>query len=233
VRDAEIDEALAKAAGLRREVPTELLKRIADGIGPAMQPVRPMPPMWVLAGGLVVISASVAFLGAARLGLQGVETLSLPARLLIFGALTLLAWVAAVQLVGEWIPGSPRRLAPVALLTWTVAALLGVFALLFHDYRDEHFLSAGLTCLATGLLHAAPAALLGWWWLRRGWALDAVSAGLAAGALGGLAGVAMLELHCTDFQAPHILVWHTLVVPVSGCLGALVGWALRVHGKGD
>jgi hypothetical protein len=227
VRDAEIDRALEEAARDRRELPAGLLRRIADSIEPAMQPVRPMPPTWLLAGGLVLISAAVALLGAARLGLQGIIALALPARLLIFGTLGLLLCVAAVQLVEEWIPGSRRRLTAARWLTGASIALLGVFAMLFHDYRAEHFLSAGFTCLATGLLHAVPVALLAWWWLRRGWALNPVSAGLAAGVLAGLAGVTLLELHCTDFHALHVLVWHTLVVPSSGALGALAGWTLR------
>ena len=227
MRDAEIDETLDKAARVRRTVPAELLNRIADAIEPTLQPVRELPPTWTLAGGLVLMTATVALLGAARAGFHGVEALSLPARLSIFGALTLLACAAAVQLVGEWIPGSPRRLTSGGLLAMASISLLGLFALLFQDYRIEHFVSAGLTCLATGLLHAAAAALLGWWWLRRGWVVSSVSAGLAAGVLGGLAGVAVLELHCTDFHALHILVWHTLVVPASGAVGAFAGWALR------
>jgi hypothetical protein len=37
----------------------------------------------------------------------------------------------------------------------------------------------------------------------------------------------VLELHCANFEALHVLVWHTLVVPVSAGFGALIGWALR------
>jgi hypothetical protein len=227
VRDAEIDKALERAARVPHEVPAELLERIADSIAPTLQPVRPLPPTWVLSGGLVLISAAVAFLGAARAGFQGVAALGLSARVLIFGTLALLACVAAGQLVGEWIPGSRRRFTPGRLLAMVSVALLGVFTVLFHDYRAEHFVSAGLTCLVTGVLHAVPAALLGWWLLRRGWAVNSVSAGLVAGVLAGLTGVTMLELHCTNFQALHLLVWHTLVVPVCGAGGALAGWALH------
>jgi len=105
--------------------------------------------------------------------------------------------------------------------------LAAVFGLLFDDYHMEHFVPAGLTCLSAGLLHAIPAALIAGWVLRRGYALDSVSAGLAVGALAGLAGLAMLELHCANFEALHVLVWHTLVVPVSAGFGALIGWGLR------
>jgi hypothetical protein len=148
----------------------------------------------------------------------------------IFGTLALLASAAGAATVAEWIPGSRQRLNAGGLLALVCAVLLGVFALLFHDYHTEHFLAAGLGCLFAGLLHAAPAALLAWWVLRQGFALNPVSAGLAAGVLGGLAGVTLLELHCPNFEAPHVLLWHTLVVPVSAAAGAASGWALRLRG---
>jgi hypothetical protein len=69
--------------------------------------------------------------------------------------------------------------------------------------------------------------VVSWWLLRRGFAVNSVAAGLAGGTLAGLAGVTMLELHCANFQALHVLLWHTAVVPVSGAAGALVVWALR------
>ena len=226
MRDAELDEALDKAARATHEVPAELLARIVDSIGPSLQPVHPVPRTWLLAGGLVAITAGVALIGAARAGFPGLAALDLWARVLIFGTLGVLASVAAARMVAEWIPGSRRRFSPAALLAIVSIALLGVFGVLFHDYRADHFASSGLTCLVTGLLHALPAALLGWWLLRRGWVVNPISAGLVAGVLAGLAGVTMLELHCSNFQALHLLVWHTLVVPVSGGAGALLGWAL-------
>jgi hypothetical protein len=113
----------------------------------------------------------------------------------------------------------------------SIVVLVGVFALLFHDYRTEHFVSAGVVCLLTGFLHAVPAALLCWLVLRRGFAVNSVHAALAAGTLAGLAGVGVLELHCANFQATHVLVWHTAVVPLSGAAGALVAWALRFRAR--
>jgi hypothetical protein len=227
VRDAEIDAALDQAAGVPPPLRAELLTRIADSIEPTLQPIRPLPPKWVLATGLALIGAVVAVIGAARAGFQGFEALGLAARVAIFGTLLILGCTAAAAVVDEWIPGSRRRLSAGGLLAMVCIALVAVFALLFHDYASARFVSAGLKCLGTGLLLAVPAALLGVWWLRRGWPVNAVSAGLVAGVLAGLTGVTMLELHCENFQALHILVWHTLVVPVSGAIGALLGWALR------
>jgi hypothetical protein len=227
MKDPEIDQALDQAAGVPHAVPDDLLERIGASIEPTLSPVQPLPPTWMLTAGLMLIGAAVALLGAARVGLLGFEALSPPSRLAIFGTLAILACAAAMLVVSECIPGARRFLTPGALLAVVCAAQLALFALLFEDYRTTHFVSAGLTCLSTGLLHAAVGALLGWWWLRRGWVANPVSAGLAAGVLAGLAGVAMLELHCNNFQALHVLVWHTAVVPVSGALGATLAWTLR------
>jgi hypothetical protein len=105
--------------------------------------------------------------------------------------------------------------------------MLAVFAILFRDYRTDHFMSQGVVCLTVGLLHAIPVALASWFLLRRGFAVNPVAAGFVAGTLAGLAGVTMLELHCANFQAAHVMLWHTAVMPVSGAAGALVAWAAR------
>ncbi len=114
----------------------------------------------------------------------------------------------------------------VGLLATISASLLGVFTLVFRDYRTDHFLAAGSACLVTGVLLAIPAAVLSWLVLRRGFAVNSVAAGLAGGALAGLSGVMMLELHCANFQALHVIVWHIAVVPVSAAVGAFAGWVL-------
>lgn len=227
MRDAEIDQALDRAAREPHQVPAELLKRIGDSIGPSVEPVRPLPPTWIMTGTLVLIGLAVAFAFAARAGVHGFDALDVPARIAIFGALAALTCLAAQLLVAEWTPGSRRVATPTGLLAIASVVLLGVFALVFHDYRVDHFVSAGIACLLTGLACAAPAALLGLWMLRRGWAVNPVTAGLVAGLLSGLAGVTLLELHCTNFQAPHVIVWHTLVVPVSAGVGAIVGWFVQ------
>jgi hypothetical protein len=189
--------------------------------------VRPLPSARVLSSGLVLICATVSLAGAERAGFFGFAKMDLLERLLIFPALILFCWVAADGFVHAMIPGSLRRISPGAILGFGSSALLALFASLFRDYQTDHFFSIGIVCLLTGLLHAIPAALLGWLLIRRGFAVNPVAAGLMAGVLGGLAGVGMLELHCPNFQSAHVLVRHTAVVPLSGAVGALVGWTLR------
>jgi hypothetical protein len=236
VNDEEIDDVLKKAARSPDNpyaLQPEMLQRVADSIKPSLRPVRPLPPSWVMTGGVVLVCAMVSLAGAVRAGFFGFEKMDLLERSLIFSVLLILALVSGNWFVREMIPGSRRGLSRGTLWGMNSVALFGVFALLFRDYRVDHFFSLGIVCLLTGLLHAVPAALVSWLLLRRGFALNPVFAGLAAGTLGGLAGVGVLELHCPTLQAAHVLVWHTAVVPLSGAMGAMVAWMLRFRADHD
>jgi hypothetical protein len=227
VKDAEIDDVLKRAAEEPEHLDPLFLARISSAIKPPLRPVRPLPPTWLITIGLVAVCAAVSLAGAARAGFFGFARMDSFERFLVFPALAILAWFAASGFVCQMIPASRLGISPGALLALSSAALLAVFADLFRDYHTDHFLSAGIACLLAGLLHAIPAGLLSWLLLRRGFAVNPTSAGLVAGTLAGLAGVSMLELHCPNFQAAHIFVWHIAVIPVSAALGALLGWALR------
>ena len=224
--DDEVDKTLQRASEAAPPVDPASLKRIADSIRTSLRPVRPLPPTAMLTGGLVLICAAVAVVAGAATGFYGIENMDLGERALIFPALAILEWAAGVKFVRQLIPGSRQHLSVAAFLTIGIVALLSVFALVFRDYRTDHFVSAGIACLRAGLLLAIPSAFLSWLLLRRGFAVNSVAAGLVGGTLAGLCGVTMLELHCSNFQASHVLVWHTAVVPLSAASGALVGWVL-------
>jgi hypothetical protein len=222
VKDKQIDDLFARVARAPDRVDPSLLKSVSDLLRSSLQPVRPLAPTWFLATAAVAFAAAVAIAGAARAGFVGFEKLSVIERGLIFVTLGALLCLAAAEFVNQMIPGSRHRITPRALIWTCMIALAAVFAILFRDYQTTHFLSAGIVCLAIGFLHAIPVGLLSWLLLRRGFAVDRVAAGFSAGLLGGLAGVVMLELHCPNFEAFHILVWHTAVVPVSAAAGALL-----------
>jgi len=227
VNDKEIDGILKNAKAVTGDPDPEVLRRIADSIVPSLRPVRPLPPAWRMTGALIAVCAAVSLAGALRVGLVGFDKMDLAQRVAVFSGLAILVWAAARAMVAEMIPGSRRTVAPVVLLAMSCVALAGLFALMFHDSSIENFVSIGLNCLLTGLLHAVPAALLSWLVLRRGFAMNAVAAGLLAGMLGGLAGVGMLELHCPNFETAHLVVWHTAVVLLSAVLGAVTGLVAR------
>lgn len=223
-----MDEILERAARSSPDVQPPSLDRVTDAIKSSLRPVRPLPPNWVLTGALILVSASVAVAGAARAGFYGIENLGRVEGAAILSMLGILIWAAAREFACAMIPGSRLPMAPGSLLAMSSGVLLGVFALFFRDYKTDHFFSAGLVCLFIGFVHAVPVGLLAWLLLRRGFAVNAAAAGLAAGTLGGLAGVAMLELHCPNFQATHVLIWHTAVVPFSAAVGALLARTLHL-----
>jgi len=227
MNDRDLDEILRQAGGAPQPVEPDLLERISGSIRSSLHPVRPMLPAWVLTSFLILTCEAVAIAGAAKLGLYGIEKMNAREIGLIFPVLGIFTLLAAMLSVGEMTPGGRRRVTPVALLSGGSLLLVAVFALLFNDYRVDHFMAQGVPCLAAGLLHALPAGLASWLLLRRGFAVNPVSAGLAAGTLAGLAGVTMLELHCANLQAIHVIVWHTAVLVVSGLVGALSGRATR------
>ena len=229
MKEREIDEVLAQAAQDAPAVSPALFERIAGSIKPSLRPVHPMPPAWLLTAGLILIGAVVALTGAARAGFYGIERLTTFERVLIFPALVLLLWAAAAEFAASMVPGSRRRMYPGVLLAISCLALMGVFAVVFRDYHTTHFVAAGVACFVAGLAHAIPVALLSWLLLRRGFAVNPVTAGAVAGTLAGLAGVTMLELHCPNFQVLHVLVWHTAVIPVGAAVGALIAWALQLR----
>jgi hypothetical protein len=223
VKDRDIDDILKRAADAAPPVDPALLDRVSRSIGAGLQPVRPLPPSWIWSGGLVLISAVLALAAAMLLKPYGVSKMSLLEIALIFPVLGVMLWMASVLCVAEAIPGSRRPMAPWLLSACCCLALAAVFGLLFDDYRTERFVSRGVACLTAGLVIALPASIAAWLLLSRGFAVNSAAAGLAKGTLAGLAGVAMLALHCPIFEAPHVLVWHIAVLPVCGVAGALLG----------
>jgi len=218
--DREIDDLLKSTP---QQTDPALLANIEQSMRETLAPVRPLPPSWMLTAGLVALCGIIAAIGAGLLGFKGIARLSFEQIGLIFPVLALFTILASSLTVAQMIPGSRRIANPRALLGASALAILASFTLLFRNYDMSRFVSEGVACLTVGLLVAIPAALAIWLVLRRGYAVDATSAGLAAGTLAGLAGVITLELHCPIFRAMHVMVWHTAVTPVSAAGGALLG----------
>jgi hypothetical protein len=222
--DKEIDGLLQSAAP---KVDPALLSNIERSIRETLVPVRPLPSAIALTAGLAGLSLVIPAIGASFLGFEGIEQLTAARIAQIFPVLAALTILGARLAVAEMIPGSRRIANSGALLGASVLTMLSGFGFMFHDYDMSRFVPQGLVCLAIGLVVALPTALAGWMLLRRGFAVQPISAGLAAGTLAGLAGVTVLELHCPNFRAMHLLVWHTAVVPISAYAGALTGHYIR------
>jgi hypothetical protein len=226
LNDHDIDGLLNRAKAPPAPAP-EVLERITESIAGSMRPVRPLPPRWILAGAVALVCAAVALGGGGGLGFFGLIKMTVLERVAVFSVLGILILAVASELASAMIPGKLRRFSSSGLLAMTFILLAAVLGACFREYQTTLFMHAGLVCLTIGLLHAIVAGLLGWLVLRRGFAVNPLSAGLAAGTLAGLAGLGMLELHCPNFQAAHVLVWHLGVLLMSAGLGRLCGWAQR------
>jgi hypothetical protein len=188
-----------------------------------LHPVRPLAAASTYALIFASVFATLAILSGSALGLHGLHALSLPQGTLIFTTLLVTAGLAALACARAMRPASGSPLGSLALLVASAAFPI-LFALIFQSYSTLNFVPEGIPCLRAGLVVALPTALLIAWLLRRGFVLQWRTAGLAAGTLAGLTGLAMLELHCANLKAIHVMVWHVAVVVISALLGAALGW---------
>jgi hypothetical protein len=217
--DGEMDEILNRQARDAPELDGVLFDRIVASIQP-LHAVRPLPAGWVLKSWLAAGCAAIAILAAAGLGLNGIGALTAWDSALIFAGLAIFIWLAADTVVGQMIPGSVMVIKPGPLLWSGYLIIIGLFGSLFPRHPAADFIHAGMVCLKAGLLLSVPVGVFGWLVLRRGFVLNPVAAGSAAGTLGGLAGITMLELHCANLEASHVIVWHAAVIVLSTGCGA-------------
>jgi hypothetical protein len=225
MKDRDIDEILDRAAKAPHQVDPALLDRVSASLGATIRPVRPLMPAAQLAAVLLLTSAGFALVFAFALGTFGIQKMDVAEIGSIFPALGIFTWLVALVCVAEMTPGGLRWKVvtnPVTLLLVLMLIWLAIAAIFFHDYGTDFFVPQGIPCLRAGLIVAIPAGIAAWLVLRRGFPVNRTAAGLAAGTLAGLAGLLMLELHCPNFHALHIMMWHTAVVPISALAGALL-----------
>jgi hypothetical protein len=227
MKDKEIDDVLRQMADAQPGIDPTLLDHISTSLGSGLQPAKTMPPSWVVAIGLVLVSATLAIVIAIVLGPHGIQKMTAGQRELLFAVLGLLTLLSAVLCVSEAIPGSRRPVRPGVLIVLGCAVLAATFAVLFHEYQTAHFVFEGMKCLIAGVAAAIPVGIANRLLLKRGYFVNRTAAGLAGGTLAGLAGITMLEIHCPNFAVPHLLVWHIAVLPLCAALGVLAGLARR------
>ena len=232
MNDKEVDDIIERAAGVAPEVDPVLLGRVSAAMTASLRPVVPMVAPALLAVQLLAISVVLAVAAAWMLGFYGIQKMDVAKMGSIFPALLIFTWLAALLSVAETTPGglrwkNPEIMEPLMrnrgmLLLVMMAIWIALAAMFFRNYELDAFVPQGVNCLRAGLLIAAPTGAAAWLMLRRGFAVSPAGAGIAAGTLAGLSGLIMLEIHCPNFRAPHIMVWHTAVVPVSAITGAIL-----------
>jgi hypothetical protein len=140
-----------------------------------------------------------------------------------FGALAVCAALLAVSLAAGMSPGSRQPASPVVLTGGILLSLAAIFCVLLPYHNETGFWVRSARCLQLGSLFALPTAGLAWGLLSRGAVLSPAISGAAAGLLGGLAGLAVLEIHCPDHNVSHVLVAHWGAALVCAATGWLAG----------
>lgn len=220
--DRALEEMLA-APSSDRQVRPELAQAIAERMGRDLSPVRPLRPTGFYVAGFALIFLAPIAAGLGMLRASGIARMS-PAMIAIaFGGLAICGGLLALSLAAEMSPGSRRLAPPVALTGGILFALAAMFWALFPYQPETSFWLNGAKCLLLGIAFAVPAVAVAWGLLRRGAVLSPAVSGAAAGLLGGLAGMAVLEIHCPDLNVAHILMAHWGMALACTAAGWLAG----------
>jgi hypothetical protein len=216
-----VEKLSAQSAGC--ELRPELTQAIAERIGRNLSAVRPLRPFGYYAAGFALIFLAPIVAALGMLSTNGIARMSPAAIVIAFGALAACGALLAVSLAADMSPGSRRPAPSVALTGGILFSLASIFCVLLPYRTETSFWVPSGKCVQLGVVFAVPTALLAWALLGRGAALSPAISGAAAGLLGGLAGLAVLEIHCPDHNLPHVLVAHWGTALVCTAIGLAVG----------
>lgn len=205
-------------------VPPESVIAVEGRVLANLKPVHVLPARKLFFFAFLLIFLVLLAVGVGRLGAYAWADMNWARRIMICTSLAASAALLAYSMVQQMFPGSRCRISARLLPVGIFVCLMLVLASLFEVGHSGGFVRDGMPCFEAGIPYAIPAAILFWLILRRGTVLSERTTGAICGALAGLIGVSVLEIHCSNFDLRHILVWH-LGVGVSGALaGLFVGW---------
>jgi hypothetical protein len=205
------------------------LRQIAEGMTADLRPVRPMAPTRYFFGAFVGIFVSIVALGVYRLGALAIAVMTPLQGAAILSALTVSAGLLAYSLVHQMVPGSRHRISPRLLPVGITISLVIAIAVLFQFQHERDFWGNAWACIRAGTPIGVLVAVPFWLVLRRGAILSPSMTGAATGLLAGLAGASVLEIHCPNLNAWHILASHLGVAILCTLAGLFTG--LMISGK--
>ena len=210
-----------------RSVPDTLHRAVAADL----QPVRPLPPVWIRT--LLAVAVAAVGLGVA----VAVFKFSLRPDMdqfpmwLSWGC-TALQLVIGVALIGmalrEAVPGGgvPRGAVAVGVGTGVLMQMLVGIATWMHSpgapYVPGRGLAVGVGCSTHDLALGLPALVVTLWLVFRALPLRPSVAGLLGGTGAAVAADSVNHIICPMSDLRHVLVWHTGVI--FGLM--LLGWAV-------
>jgi hypothetical protein len=142
-------------------------------------------------------------------------------RPVVFVPLLAIASLLAFSLVRQMRPAANYTRTTALFAAGVFLLLIASVALVFQPMHETAFAHDSLVCFRAGMMFAIPTAILFGIVLWRGAALSPALTGATAGGLAGLAGLAVLEIHCPNMNVYHIVVSHLSVV-VAGALAGFI-----------
>jgi hypothetical protein len=206
------------------------LRQIAAGLATNLRPVRPVAPARYFLGAFVGIFVSIVALGVYRMGAFAIAVMTPLQTGTILSALAISAGLLAYSLVHQMVPGSRHRIPPGLLPVAITISLTIAIAVLFPFQHERNFWGKAWGCIRAGTPIGVLAAVPSWLMLRRGAILSPTMSGAATGLFAGLVGTSVLEIHCPNLDAWHILVSHLGVAMLCALAGLLIGLAAEVKG---
>jgi hypothetical protein len=201
------------------------LRQIAEGIAADLRPVRPVAKARYFFGAFLAIFVSIVALGACRMGAFAFAVMTPLQTAAILSALAISIGLLAYSLVHQMVPGSRHRIPPRLLPVGITIALAIAIVILFQFQHERNFWANGWACIRAGIPIDVLAAVPFWLLLRRGAVLSPGMTGAATGLLAGLVGTSVLEIHCPNLDAWHILVSHLGVAILCALAGLVIGLA--------
>jgi hypothetical protein len=206
------------------------LRKIAESLADNLRPVRPLAPARYFVGAFIGIFISIVALSVYRLGASAIAVMTPLQATAILSTLAIGAGLLVYSLVKQMVPGSLHKMPPAPLAVGITILVAMAMAVLFQVQQEENFWRNAWVCIRAGTLVGALAAVPFWLVLRRGAILSPPMTGAAAGLLAGLAGTSMLEMHCPNLDARHILLSHLGVAILCAVTGLAIGLTAEIRG---
>jgi hypothetical protein len=189
-----------------------------------------MAPARYFFGAFVTIFVSIVALAVYFMGAFGIVVMTPLQTIAILSALAISAGLLAYSLALQMAPGSRHRIPPRLLPAGITISLTIAIAVLFQFQHEQDFWGNAWPCIRAGTPIGVLAAVPFWLMLRRGAILSPTMSGAATGLFAGLVGTSVLEIHCPNLDAWHILVSHLGVAMLCALAGLVVGLTAEVKG---
>ena len=207
-----------------------ILQQISEGIAINLRPVSPVAPASHFVVAFTGIFVSIVALGVYRMGALAIAVMAPLEVAAILTALAASTGLVAYSLAHQMIPGSGHKLSPRLLLVGIAVLLTIVIAVLFQFQHEQNFWGNAWPCIRAGTPIGMLAAVPFWMILRRGAIFSPSVTGATTGLLAGLVGTSVLEIHCPNLNAWHILISHLGVAMLCALAGLIIGWPVELKG---